>query len=242
MMKSMKLSLAIALLTFLSASLSKAADIDLTKDFDSLGGNEAILERAKALDPKNRVRIVQNRIVDRENRLELGMNYGGVAGGQSYLNTSNYGAQADFHLTPRWSVGARYYSYLNSLTNEGERVFADAQQELANGGDYDDVPSIDYPKESVLGVINWYPMYGKLNFLDLAVTQFDLFLLAGGGSMHLSSGWTETYTAGGGMGFWWTQHLSTRLEARWQTYADQSYRGSERYNLTVATITMGFLL
>lgn len=32
---------------------------DLSKDLDSLGADKAILKRARALDPKNRLRVVQ---------------------------------------------------------------------------------------------------------------------------------------------------------------------------------------
>ncbi|MCM2282080.1 MAG: hypothetical protein NDI61_09565, partial [Bdellovibrionaceae bacterium] len=74
------------------------AEIDLSKDFDSLGGNEKLYKRAKALDPKNKVSIVQKRVVDRERRLELGVNYGLNAGGDAYLSTQSFGGNVDFHI------------------------------------------------------------------------------------------------------------------------------------------------
>jgi len=53
------------------------------------------------------VRIVQNRAVDRNLRLEIGANYGLVSGGDVYYRTQNLGANLDFHITPHWSIGAR---------------------------------------------------------------------------------------------------------------------------------------
>lgn len=132
---------------------------DLQKDLESLGGNKDILRRARALDPKNRLRVVQNRLVDRNMRLEIAAHYGSIAGGDPYLNTDNLGAQLEFHVSPRWSLGARYYSYSNSLSTEGER-----RAESARAGKEPFFDS-DSAIRAYLGVVTWYPIYGKLNFL-----------------------------------------------------------------------------
>lgn len=216
---------------------------DLTNDMDALGGNKELINRAKAIDPKNRIRIVQNRAVDRNMRLELGINYGINEGGDPYVDTNNLGASLDFHLTPRWSVGARYYNSSNSLSSEGKRVMAEADAARASNNNDKQRPGIDYVSDTWLGVINWYPMYGKLNFLDVGVSQFDMYVLAGGGQVSLSTGTAPTYTAGGGLGVWINQHFSTRLEARYQGYQD-SGRGADKrdINLTVLSASIGFLL
>jgi outer membrane immunogenic protein len=230
--------LAIALLP----ALGQADEIDLSKDFDSLGGNEMLLKKAKALDPKNRVSIVQKRVVDRRLRLEIGANYGGVVGGDSYMQTQTLGGNLDFHITPRWSIGGRYYNHFNSLTNEGRQVFDNARTARTNFGTDYQLPSIDYPLQSALGVVSFYPIYGKTNLFDLSVVQFDIYMLAGYGQVKLNSGWTDTMTAGGGFGFWLTQYLASRLEGRWQTYEDSSYAGSRRLDIGVMTVSLGLLL
>src|SRR3989338_4994183 len=88
---------------------------DLTGKMDALGANKDLMRKAKAIDPHNRIRVVQNREVDRYWRLEFGVNYGMAAGGDPYVNTDVLGGQIDFHLTPRWSLGARYYNANNKL-------------------------------------------------------------------------------------------------------------------------------
>ncbi len=219
---------------------------DLTQEMDALGANKALMKKARAIDPKNRVRVVQNREVDRYYRLELGLNYGMAAGGDPYVDTNVLGGHLDFHMTPRWSVGARYYNNSNNLNAEGKKVFDDAEARRAAGDNTFRRPGVDYAKDSWLGVINWYPLYGKLNLFDAGIAQFDIYLLGGAGQINLQSGTTPLYTAGGGVGIWLSQHFSTRLEARWQGYKDQIYDGVDTtqrdINQTVLTATLGFLL
>lgn len=219
---------------------------DLTQEMDALGANKDLMKKARAIDPKNRVRVVQNREVDRYYRLELGLNYGMAAGGDPYVNTNVLGGHLDFHFTPRWSAGARYYNNSNSLNAEGKKVFEDAEARRASGDNTFRRPGVDYAKDSWLAVLNWYPMYGKMNLFDMGIAQFDIYMLGGAGQINLQSGTAPLYTAGGGVGLWLTQHFSTRFEARWQGYQDKIYDGVETttrdINQTVLTATLGFLL
>ena len=91
-----------------------------------------------------------------------------------------------------------------------------------------------------MAVINWYPMYGKINLFDRGIAQFDLYLLGGAGVINLGTGSSTLYTGGAGVGFWWTQHFTTRLEARWQGYRDLN--NTRAINETVLGLTFGFLL
>jgi outer membrane beta-barrel protein len=242
-MKSFKLiPFLMALVSLVSMQALAKKNIDVSKDVDSLGGNQALVEMATAMDPDNRARVVQKRIVDRHNRLELGVSYGAVAGGDSYLRTQSLGAAADFHFTPRWSVGVRYYDYGNELTPEGQRSIDNAREAIKKGGYDSTAVDFDYPMNSVMGIINWYPIYGKTNLLDYGIAQFDMYLLAGGGSLQLSSGSTGIATAGAGIGFWVSQHFSIRSEVRYQTYEDTIYSGSRKIDTVVGQIGIGLML
>ena len=217
-------------------------DIDASQDIDTLGGNKALMDMATSLDPDNRTRIVQQRIVDRHNRFELGLNYGLVTGGDPYLQTQGLGASLDYHLTPRWSLGARYTSYGNQLSSEGQRVFDDARSRYAAGGSSYVIPDIDYPLQSAIATVNWYPIYGKINLMDWGISQFDIYMLGGGGQIQLSSGWTNMYTAGVGMGFWMTKHWAMRTEFRYQNYQDQIITGSRNIQDYMFNMGMGYIL
>lgn len=220
---------------------------DLTQEMDALGANKDLMKKARAIDPNNKVRVVQNRQVDRHNRLEFGLNYGmNASGGDPYVNTTMLGGQMDFHINPRWSLGARYENFQNKLSSEGRSVYDDAQRRIANNEQGVRVPGIAYAKDSWLAVGNWYPIYGKMNLFDAGIAQFDIYFLGGAGQINMAYGSEALYTAGAGVGFWLAQHVSTRLEARWQGYKEKIYDGADisnrNMNETVLQATIGFIL
>ncbi|UYL08129.1 outer membrane beta-barrel domain-containing protein [Bdellovibrio sp. SKB1291214] len=214
---------------------------DVTSDIDSLGGNEQLMNMAQNIKSESRSRIVQERIVDRRNRLEVGVNYGMNFGGDAYTKTQALGAALDFHITPRWSLGARYYDYGNSLTPEGKRIFDQAKANYAAGGRAYAV-DIDYPESALMAVINWYPIYGKTSFMDIGVTQFDMYLLGGGGQITLSSGSTPVYTAGLGIGAWMSKHLTARAEIRYMNYTDKPVTGERSLDVVTGNLGFGWIL
>ncbi len=215
----------------------------ISNEFESLGNtNPAIIKRAKDLDPNNQLRIVQKRTVDRNLRFEFGFNYGLIAGGDSYVDTNTAGAQIDFHLTPRWSIGVRHSKFYNQLTPEGKRVFNLAEEKIKNNEKDFTRPDIDYPISSTMAVLNWYPIYGKTSLMDLGIAQFDIYTLVGAGQLQLESGLSSTYSIGGGFGFWISQHFSARAELRYQKYQDEVYSGKRDIDSTVFNIGLGVLL
>lgn len=224
-----------------AGSKSSSKQLNVSEDIDSLGGNQELAEMAQNIKSETRSRVVQERLVQRRNRIEFGLSYGGVIGGDSYLKTQSAGFAMDYHITPRWSVGARYYDYGNSLTDEGKRVYDNARKNVQAGGTGYAV-DIDYPENAMLAVVNWYPIYGKTSFLDMGVTQFDMYLLAGGGQITLSSGTTGLATAGVGVAAWISKHLSARAEFRYQTYKDSPVTGSRQLDTGVATLGLGWIL
>lgn len=226
------LAIAVLLMGFAAHAASK----DLDSDMDTLGGNQDLMDRANAINPNNTTRIVQKRTVDLDNRFELLVSDGIVAGGDPYVNSNDLGAQLEYHIDPHWSLGARYYQISNSLSSEGQHIMnADLAAQAP-------APSIDYAKDTYFGTVTFAPFYGKLNFADLLVAQFDVYFVAGYGNVDLQTGATPTYTGGGGLAFWWTQHFSTHLEVRYQGYRASLADGtSEQMNLTVLSLGVGFL-
>jgi outer membrane beta-barrel protein len=218
------------------------AQAGLSHDLEDLGSNKEVNHEVARLDTRSRVSIVQDRTVKREWRLELGGNFGPVAAGDSYLLTQNLGAQVDLHINPKFSLGIRYAKAFNALTPEGKSQFDQAQAAKLSGSlDYSH-PEIDYPEQSVLGVMNWYMLYGKINFFDIRVVQFDIYSLLGAGRVDLAMGPSTTWTGGAGIAFWLSQHISSRIELRYQTYADHLESGGRRLNLAVANFGLGVLL
>jgi hypothetical protein len=89
--------------------------------------------------------------------------------------------------------------------------------------------------------VNFYPIYGKINFFG-GISQFDLYLQGAYGKIELSSGQTDIYGAGVGLGVWWSNYFTTRLEGKWQTYNDHVYTGSRKLDTVVFMGTLGVML
>lgn len=232
----MRAQLILIIFLFLNINISA-----FSAGIENLGGNKDLIRRAKALDPDNKIRVVQNRTVDRRLRVELGLNYGVIAGGDPYVNTQNLGGNIDLHINPMWSVGARYYEHFNELSSEGRRIYDDAKNKAQSNLPYEKV-AIDYPLNSTLGIISFYPVYGKLNFFDAGLAQFDLYVLGGYGQVQTESGSSPTWTAGGGAGLWLSQHFTTRLEVRYQNYSDRISSGTRDLDMVVSNFSFGILL
>ncbi len=217
---------AFAAFTSLSLIAQTAHADNLSNELDSLGGSPALVQEARDLEPDNQMAVVENRAVNLNWRLELGIDMGLVGGGDSYVNTQALGANADLHIDPHWSFGVRYLSYNNTLTAQGQQVFQQAESSQAINGGGASTAAVSYPLDTTLGVVSFYPIYGKLNLFNEAITQFDLYVLGGAGQTTsqangLSPYTSTTWTAGGGVGFWWTQHFASRLEVRYQSYQDK---------------------
>lgn len=228
-------------LTWTNSSFA-ANKINVAEDVDTLGGNEELVKMAQSLKSRTRARIVQDRIVDRKNRLEFALSYGGIIGGDSYLQTQSMGFAANFHFTPRWSLGVQYSDFTSNLSPEGKRVFNLYRQTKEAGGTPAYAVDVDYPINATMAVINWYPIYGKTSFLDMGITQFDMYLIGGAGQIQLSSGTSPIYSAGLGIGAWLSQHLSLRAEIKFQTYRDQPVTGPRDLNTGAANLGMGWIL
>ena len=213
---------------------------DLTQQLDGMNGDQDVIRRAKEMSTDGRVEVVQNRAVDRTNKHEFSANYGAAAFGDTYLLSQTFGAQYDYHITNHWSLGARFYSYNNSLTSEGENAMSTASQRQASNQSYR-YPQIDEPKHVTFATVTWYPIYGKTNMFDWTVVHFDFYTVGGVGSMQLNSGQTVAFTGGGGLGLWWTDWLTSRLEIRWMGYEDRHFDGNRRLNVAIATFGMGVM-
>lgn len=226
--------------TVLAASAEKK---DLKNEFSTLGDNQDVIERVKNMDSRQKVRIVQNRLVDRNNRIELGANYAYNGGGDTYVRSQNVGGQLEYHINPRWSLGAHYQKSYNTFTPEGKNQLDSAlADQKVNPGSSKKWAAIDYPLETMLATISYYPVYGKMNLFDSGIAQFDMYLQAGYGQMNLNSGASDIYSLGLGAGVWLSSRVTTRLEARYQQYEDLVSTEQRKQNNLQAVATLGFLV
>ncbi len=229
----------------LSLVVSSAASAQVEQELDNFGGNAALYEKARALNPEIDNNVVQNRFVDRTNRVEIAPEFSGISnGGDAYNRTTNAGLNVHYHINPSFSVGAKYNYSFNQLTPEGASMVKRADQAAtANPKDPNFLyPEIIYQKSEILGFLNWYPIVGKLSFGKYGVAHFDTYLTAGYGTMELSNGSSPVASLGVGMGFWINRHLTTRFEYRGEQYTADYYRQTETMTTGVASVQMGWML
>lgn len=231
-----KINLAAILLLFFGA-LTTASAADVLEDFDKLGGNEVLLEKARALQPDAEVSVVQDRLVKRHYRLEIAPEFGAVLGGDPYSNTRAFGLNAYFHINPYISIGAKYNHIGNEATSEAESLVNETAK-VYNGKAF--VPDVDYAKSQRMGLVNVYPFYGKVNVFN-RIAHFDIYGVLGYGTIDLRSGSTSTWTTGAGVGFWVTNNFTARWELRYQNYKAQRYTGEADMNLTVSSLQAGYM-
>lgn len=225
----MKKVLLLALISFGFAQVSFGAE--LLKDFDSLGGNSDLYKKAQALSPTLNTQVIQKRIVDRRLRLEVSPTYVNYWGGNPYISSQSAGMEFAFHLSPRWSIDLSYqFAFANNTTSEGEFLINN-----------DIVPDIDFPTSAIMSFVTYYPFFGKLNLFD-NVVHFDIYTSLGTGTTELRYGNQTTLGANLGMGIWWSQHLTTRIGYRYQTYEAQLKNGPQQLDVSSGFLSVGYLL
>lgn len=226
-----------------TAQAAPANDQKIEQEFDGLGGNGVLLEKARALNPEVHTTVVQNRMVDRTFRFELSGSYDNSFGGDTYIRTGTFGVNGRFHFSNRWALGAKYGTSYNKLTSEGEDLTDRATAaHLANpAAAQSPVPDIDYPKAMTLGFIEFYPLYGKISWLGKGISHFDVYAQLGYGNVNLDSGTTNATEGALGVGIWGTEHLTTRLEISYMDYTAQYYNGPMELGVTSASIQVGWL-
>jgi outer membrane beta-barrel protein len=229
----------------LSLVVSSQAYAEVEQELDSFGGNQALYEKARALNPEIDNNVVQNRFVNRTNRFEIAPEFSGIAnGGDAYNRTSNAGINVHYHINPSFSVGAKYNYSFNQLTPEGQTMVDRAEAaKTANPKDPNFLyPEVVYQKSEMLGFFNWYPIVGKLSFGKYGVAHFDTYMTAGYGQMELSSGSSPVASLGVGMGFWVNNHFTTRVEYRGEQYTADYYDQTETMTTGIASVQLGWML
>lgn len=233
----------ISSILILSGTSAQAETKSLQGEFKTLGDNQEVIERVKKLDSRQKVRVVQNRLMDRNNRLEAALNFGLLSGADSYVQTKDLGIMLHYHLSPRWSFGIGYEKNYNTLSSEGSRQYDTAYTcQINDASCAQRFPAIDFPLETKMISVSFYPIYGKLNLFDSGIAQFDLFTSIGYGQKTLNSGLSNVMTASLGAGVWLNSFLTARLEARYENYKDLLLTEKRVQNAVSALASIGIML
>lgn len=229
--------------TNLTANETTASQQKIEQEFDGLGGNGILLEKARALNPEVHTTVVQNRIVDRTNRIEVAGSYDNSFGGDTYVRTGTFSLNGQYHFNNRWSAGAKLGQSFNKLTSEGADLVARATADFNKNPQNSTapVPDIDYPTGVTMGYVNYYPLYGKISWLGQGISHFDVYGQLGYGNMTLKSGGTAATSAGLGIGVWGNENITTRFEMAYMNYTAKYYSGPIKLGVTSASVQVGWL-
>ena len=237
---------------FIGLLISSFAQADILEDFDSLGANKVLLEKAQALHPEKKIEIIQGRIVNRRFRHEFSPEYEVVgAGDNPYFHTQSAGFTYQFHISPYWSVGVKYNYAFNQLTDEGDQVIKDGRakqdqilKDDPNSKDRPEpfIPELNWAEESYVALLNWYPIYGKFKVLNSGIVHFDIYTHLAAGQIKLRFNDSELYQAGLGAGFWWSQHFTSRIEYKFSTYKTELYKKEDSVQTGNLSFSVGYLL
>ena len=187
--------------TLFPLGYAQAQTKSLKSQFKTLGDNEQVIERVQQMDSHQKIRVVQNRMMDRNNRLEAAIHFSGLTGGDTYVSTKNLGGMLQYHISPRWSVGLSYEKAYNELTTEGARRYEAAFRcQQADSACAKEFPSVDFPIDTKLASVTFYPVYGKLNLFDAGISQFDLYTSIAFGQKTLDTGSTDVIAGSIGAG------------------------------------------
>lgn len=231
------------LVSIANLSLAHADAKSLKKEFQTLGDNQVVIDRVQKLDSQQKIRVVQNRMMDRNNRLELALNFGALSGGDSYVQTKNLGAMLQYHISPKWSVGLTYEKDYNNLNAEGSsRYDAAFQCQKTDPACATRFPAVDFPIDNRLLSVTFYPIYGKLNLFDSGIAQFDLYTTLAYGQKTLNSGISNVLAASIGAGVWLNSFLTARLEGRYESYKDLLQTENRLQNGFSAIASIGVML
>jgi len=227
-----------------SSLASAKASKKLSDDVNALGGNSTLLKLSSEINPDKKIRVVQNRLVNRESRFEVATRYAQRFGGDAYLRTQAMQLNLEYHLNPKFSFGVLYSDYGSQLSPEGARVFSEARSSLQAGGGLSSFPDVDAPQNSTVAQVQFYPMYGKINLFDKSIIQFDVSLIAGAGTINLASGPSQMFSTGIGTGFWISKNISARMELRYESYQDRDviYNSTRQVNPVSGSFGIGILL
>lgn len=215
----------------------------IIEDFDSLGGNKALLEKMKS-HSKKRIELVQKRAIDRTHRLEFSPEYKYISKGNTYLDSFSAGLSLRYHINPYWSLGAKYNYFYNKLTLEAEKLIQEAirAKDIDADAEVALIPELNWLKTSTLGTLSYYLVYGKINWFNKKIVHFDVYATLGAGRVDLRKGTSGTYLGGIGFGFWPSQYFSARLEYNYQIYNAEYLSGTKQLGMNTLSFSLGYLI
>lgn len=191
------------LLLFLNPAHSEVGQLE--KQLESLNIPD---DKIDPIISEDQFFIVNTRYSSLINRHELSLQGGNNFTTEGHLSTQTTALSYRYHINSKFSTGARYTKYSNSLTSSGKKLFRDGTV----------LPDTDFAKNSKELFLNYNTIYGKVRWSEDTVVYFDQYISLGGGKMELASGPTTHGFLDLGLSFWLGKHMSSRIGFKNELY------------------------
>ncbi len=193
----------------------------------------------------SRAQIIQNRLYSVAHKFEFGL-LGSYVATDPFLSVKSYGFSLGYHLNETWAINGIYWK--DSVSpSQALNVF-----QSSNGFTVNTVNPVSFYG----GEIQFSPIYGKLNVLDMSIVHFDLHLSAGAGERKTDSGTYLAFMAGIGQQIFLTSWLTLGVDFRLLKFSQDirekvvspnvpnplgSVIGNTSETSSVTTLSMNFL-
>jgi outer membrane beta-barrel protein len=174
---------------------------------------------------------IQPRVMPLDKRFEVIIGGGQNLTGDGFLTTRQVSFEGRFHFNKLWSVGAAYGHVSNSWSPSAEGLIAN--QRLT--------PNVDRTNSRTEARVQYNLFYGKIRWLQDAITYFDQYWALGIASNQLNSGQSAGPLLDAGFAFWLPSWGSVHWGLKDYYYEERtSFGPGYNHNLYVY-LGLGFL-
>jgi outer membrane beta-barrel protein len=171
---------------------------------------EKIKERYWNKGDENELRVVQNRIFTKDQKIQVSL-FGGTISTDPFLKVYSAGGSIGYNFTEYWGINALGWKFFVS-DSSAAGAFRQQTGKTTN---------TNFP-QGFFGLEGEFsPVYGKLSLLGKAIVYYDLHLMFGGGYTTMESGTYLTPLIGIGQQFYIAKQLALRLDYRITYYNEK---------------------
>jgi len=176
------------------SSVAVAAPSSLENDLKELDAQDAV----PGMTTSDRLYAVQQRATPLSRRTEILLSAGQTLAGSDFLDSSQVGAEIQYHFNDRFSVAGGYSKVTNKLTSSARN--------LENSTGF--LPDVDYASSRWEARAQYNLFYGKFRFNRTQALSFDQYLGLGVANHDLLSGNVTGPVFDAGLAFWMGKKFS----------------------------------
>jgi outer membrane beta-barrel protein len=167
------------------------------------------LARETTLPVFNKRRIVLNRNVITEKRVEIGAG-AGVEMNEPFYNTLMYGAQGTYNFNDTSAMNVQGLFWASGSSSYGDQL-----KQTTPKHQYFDASKAPHPTWALMLNYEYVAYYGKISVTKQTVMNLNTFGIAGLGYLSLSPLSTVAADLGIGQNFFFTSNFGIRWDLRW---------------------------